>query len=145
MSAHLIHRGSMTNKIRKEWTFREWILLQTEYWVISRPNKHVFISFYSGSFLFDFSSIRAINHNVGTAILSTTNVDCVLLVSTLNTIFILLEKLSQYLATVIIRDVFRTLSNMMELLVKISYGFYLHHSFLTGSWIRLWSWYSIFF
>ena len=143
MSAHLIHRGSMTNKIRKEWTFREWILLQTEYWVISRPNKHVFISFYSGSFLFDFSSIRAINHNVGTAILSTINVDCALLVSTLNTV--LLEKLSQYLATVIIRDVFRTLSNMMELLAKISYGFYLHHSFLTGSWIRLWSWYSIFF
>ena len=144
MSAHLIHRGSMTNKIRKEWTFREWILLQTECWVISRLNNHVFISFNSGSFLFDFSSIRAINHNISTAILSRTNVDCVLLVSMLN-IFVLLKKLSQYLATVIIRGVFRTLSNMMELLVKIRYRFYLHHSFLTGSWIRLWSWYSIFF
>ena len=84
----------MTNKIRKEWNFREWILLQTEYWVISRLNNHVFISFYNGSFLFDFSSIRAIIHNVGTAILSRTNVDCALLVSMLNIVFILLEKLS---------------------------------------------------
>ena len=143
MSAHLIHRGSMTKKIRKKWTFREWILLQPECWVISRLNNHVFISFNNGSFLFDFSSIRVINHNVSTAILSRTNVD-LLLVSMLN-IFVLLKQLSQYLATVIIRGVFRTQSNMVELLVKMRYGFYLHHSFLTGSWIRLWSWYSIFF
>ena len=48
-------------------------------------------------------------------------------------------------AKAIIRGVFRTLSTMMELLVKISYGFYLYYSFLTGSWIHPWSWYSIFF
>ena len=48
-------------------------------------------------------------------------------------------------AKAIIRGVFRTLSTMMELLVKIRYGFYLHYSFLTGSWIHPWSWYSIFF
>ena len=95
--------------------------------------------------LFDFSSICVIIHTGGTATLSRTNVDCVLLASMLNSIFVLLEKLSHYLATVIIRGVFRTLWNMMELLVKIHYGIYLHHSFLTGSWIHLWSWYSIFF
>ena len=47
-------------------------------------------------FLFDFSSIRAIIHIVGTAILSRTNVDCVLLASMLNSIFDLLEKLPQH-------------------------------------------------
>ena len=110
-----------------------------------RLNNRVFISFYNGSFSVWFSSIRAIIHIVGTAVLSRTNVHCVLLASMLNSIFVLLQKLSQHLATVIIRGVFRALWNMMELLVKIHYGFYLHHSFLTGSWIRLWSWYSIFF
>ena len=44
------------------------------------------------------------------------------LASMLNSVFVLLEALSQYLATGIIRGVFRTLSNMMELLVKIRNG-----------------------
>ena len=89
--------------------------------------------------LFDFPGIRAIIHVVGQE-LSSVKSKC-----RLNSMFVLLEKLYQYLATFIIRDVFRTLSNMMELLVKIRYVFYLHHFFLTRLWIRLWSWYSIFF
>ena len=63
--------------------------------------------FYSGHFFI-----------VGIAILSRINVDCVFLASTLNSILVLLEVLSQYLATVIITGVCRTLSNMMELFVK---------------------------
>ena len=128
MSAHLIHRGSMTNKIRNKLLVNECC-----YKLNTGLNIHVFISFYNGSFLFGFLSIRAIIHIVDTAILSRTNVDCVLLPSMLNRIFVLLEKFSHHLATATIRGVFRTLSNMMELLVKIRFGFYLHHSFLTGS------------
>ena len=109
-----------------------------------RLNNHVFVSFYNSSFLFDFSIIWTIIHIVGTAILSRTNVDCVLLASMLNIFFCLIGK-TLCPAKAIIRGVFRTLSTMMELLVKIRYGFYLHHSFLTGSWIHPWSWYSIFF
>ena len=92
--------------------------------VMSRINIHVFISFYNGSFLciifkiwthcFLFGPFFI----VGIAILSRINVDCVFLASTLNSILVLLEVLSQYLATVIITGVCRTLSNMMELFVK---------------------------
>ena len=41
----------------------------------------------------------------------------------LNRIFVLLEMLYQYLATVIIRGVIRTLLNMMKFFVKIGYSF----------------------
>ena len=49
----------------------------------------------------------------------------------LNRIFVLLEMLYQYLATVIIRGVIRTLLNMMKFFVKIGYSFYFHHWCLT--------------
>ena len=60
--------------------------------------------------LFDFSSILVI--------LSRTNVDCVLLPSMLNSILVLLEKLSQYIATVIIRGVFRIYETWWNFLSK---------------------------
>ena len=66
----------------------------------------------------DFSSIWTIIHIVGTPILSRTNVDCVLLASILNSIFVLLEVLSQFLGTVIIRGVFRTLQTWWSFLSK---------------------------
>ena len=69
--------------------------------------------------IFRSDFIQAIITFVGTAILSRINVDCVFLASMLNSIFVLLEVLSQYLVAVIIRGIFRTLTNMMELLVKI--------------------------
>ena len=71
----------------------------------------------------DIFFIRVIIHILGTAILSRINVDCVFLASTLNTILVLFEVLSQYLAAGIIRGVYKTLSNMMELFVKIRNGF----------------------
>ena len=67
--------------------------------------------------------IWAIIHVVGTAILLRINIDCIFLASMLNSIFILLEMLSQYLATVIIRGVFRTMSNMMRFLSKYEADF----------------------
>ena len=47
------------------------------------------------------------------------NINCVFLNCSLNKIFVLLEILFQYLETVIIRGVFRTLLNMVELFAKI--------------------------
>ena len=83
---------------------------------MSRLNIHAFISFYNSSFLclifealrhFFFFFIRAIIRIAVTVILSRINVYC-FLASMLNSVFVLLEVLSQYLATVIIRGVFRT-------------------------------------
>ena len=57
--------------------------------------------------------------------MSIINVDCVYLASEMNRISISWENLSQYPATfLIIIGVFRTLSNMMELFVKIWNGFF---------------------
>ena len=74
------------------------------------------------------------------------NVNCVYLASEMKRISLSWEKLSQYLAGFIIMiGVFRTLSNMMELFIKIGNGFYLpHHWCLSWFWMRLWSWYSDF-
>ena len=84
---------------------------------MSRLNIHAFISFYNSSFLclifealrhfFFFFFIWAIIRIAVTVILSRINVYC-FLASMLNSIFVSLEVLSQYLATVIIRGVFRT-------------------------------------
>ena len=51
------------------------------------------------------------------------NFDFVFVTIKLNRVFVLLEMLSQYLSTVIIGDVFRTLSNKIELFDKIGNGF----------------------
>ena len=67
------------------------------------------------TFFFHLDIIRI----VGSVILLIENVDYVFLGSTLNRNFVLLELLSQYLATVIIKGVFRTLLNMLELFVKM--------------------------
>ena len=98
-------------------------------WVISRLNIRAFISFYNGSFaclIFkheDIFFILAIIYIVDTAMLSRISPDCVFLGCTLNKIFVLFEMPSQYIATVIIRGVFRTESNMMETFVKIGNEF----------------------
>ena len=63
--------------------------------------------------------ITAITHNVGTTILSRINDNCAFLASKLNRIFVLLEMLSQYLGTAIIKGVYRTLPNMVKLFAKI--------------------------
>ena len=66
----------------------------------------------------NFSSIWTIIHIVGTTILPRTNVDCVLLASILKRIFVLLEVLSQFLATAIIKGVFRTMQTWWSFLSK---------------------------
>ena len=60
---------------------------------------------------------------LGTTTFSRINVDCVFFESMRNRTFLLLERLSEYLATAIIRSVFRTLLNLMELFVKTGNGF----------------------
>ena len=59
--------------------------------------------------------------------LSQINVDCTFLASTLNRISALLEMLSQYIATVIMRSLFRTLLTMIELSTKTGSGFRVQH------------------
>ena len=76
-------------------------------WVMCCLDIRAFISSYNGSF-FCFEAqrhffIRAIIHLIGTAKLSRINADSAFLGSTLNISFVLLEMLSHYLATVIIR------------------------------------------
>ena len=55
--------------------------------------------------------------------MSRTNVNYVFLAGTLNIIFVLFDILPQYLATVMIRGVVRTLSGMIKLFAKIGNGF----------------------
>ena len=94
-------------------------------WVMPRRNIYVFILFYKGSFLFEFSSTKTFFSFVSSHLLSFVlpllrkNINCVFLNCSLNKIFVLLEILFQYLETVIIRDIFRTLLNRVELFAKI--------------------------
>ena len=94
-------------------------------WVMPRRNIYVFILFYNGSFLFEFSSTKTFFSFVSSHLLSFVlplfrkNINCVFLNFSLNKIFVLLEILFQYLETVIIRGIFRTLLNRVELFAKI--------------------------
>ena len=89
-------------------------------WVIPLLYIYVFISFYNGSWLcLIFTNI---SFSFGTYFMSTAIVQnkcwLCLLISRLHRIFVLFEIISLYLATVIVRGVFRALSNMMELFSK---------------------------
>ena len=64
--------------------------------------------------------------------LSRINVDCVFIESILNKIFVLLEVLSQSLVTAFIRDVFGTLSNIVEPLAKTGLGFWIQQFYFQG-------------
>ena len=77
---------------------------------MSRLNNHVFISFFNGSFLcLIFQAFWPYCQE---------QMLIVLLASMLNSILVLLEKLSQYLATVIIRSVFRIYETWWNFLSK---------------------------
>ena len=95
---------------------------------MARLNILVFILLYNGSFcclIFDSRRhffIWGIIHFIGLPLLGI-NFDFVFLAKNRNKIFVLLEMLSQYPLTVIIRYAFRTLSNKMDLFAKVGNGF----------------------
>ena len=87
-------------------------------------NMHIFITFYNCSFLFLlFQTLRffiqAIINFKGTAIAKK---KCWLHLS-LNRIFVLLEIFCRYLEAVIVKGVFSTLSNAIELFAKLANSF----------------------